>query len=62
VRSKVALQLLLAHAPFETWSLPVESRETGTGPAVTVDDLEQLRHDLERTDVVELLRATLDAA
>jgi len=58
----VALQLLLAHAPFETWSLTVDEREVGTGPAITVGDLEGLRHDLERSDVVELLRAALDAA
>ena len=62
VRPRVALQLLLAQAPFETWSLPADECEHGTGPAISIAELEQLHADLERADVVELLRATLPAA
>jgi hypothetical protein len=62
VRPRVALQLLLAQSPFETWTLPDDARERGTGPAITVAELDVLRAELARNDVVEVLRATLDAA
>jgi hypothetical protein len=54
--------LLLAQSPFETWSLPIEALEQGTGPAISVVDLATLRCDLEQADVVDQLKATLDAA
>ncbi|HEY3831375.1 MAG TPA: hypothetical protein VGO03_03730 [Acidimicrobiia bacterium] len=60
VRLRVALQLLLAQAPFEAWSLSAREREHGDGNVVSVADLEQLRTDLDRTDIVEALRASLD--
>jgi hypothetical protein len=62
VRPRVVLQLLLAQAEFETWSLPSAECEHGTGPAISIADLAELRADLNKTNVVELLRAMLDAA
>ena len=59
--TRVALQLLLAQAPFEAWSLPACAREGGDGNVVGNADLEQLRADLDRVDIVDALRAALDA-
>ncbi len=62
LRPRVALQLLLAQAPIETWSLPADEREGGGAlPPVTLAHLVALRADLDRDDVVDALRATLDA-
>ena len=60
VRPRVALQLLLAQAPFEAWSLPACERERGDGNVVGNADLEQLRADLDRVDIVDAFRAALD--
>jgi uncharacterized Zn finger protein len=57
---RVALQLLVAQAPLERWSLPPEERERGDGPTVSLNDLASLRADLTRRDVVDALRETLD--
>lgn len=60
LRPRVALQLLLAQAPFEAWSLPACQREHGDGRVVSAADLEQLHADLARVDIVDALRASLD--
>jgi len=59
MRPRVALQLLLARAPFEAWSLPDSARECGHGEPVSIYELPQLRADLARIDVVDVLRASL---
>ncbi len=59
VARHVAEQSVRAGGLLELWTLPIEERERGHGMPVSIDDLGELLIDLDRVDVVDVLRESL---